>query len=204
VVKGKLFTGLISLLLVIPSIWPADAEQERPRNVLFYTYIGPFAGAGYNIISYSEWNSQQNVQETRKVSGMNLSGGCSFQIYANNFAGDRKAGYMYNMNDGTHVIQHPFFSIYGKYLWMLRPELYAGTGLGLYMETPPATSGYDGGAGVQVPASLVYNLGMDSKFFTDLEFRYGRYQYGNNYDTDSAYKFSVQLSLGYIFKIGRL
>ena len=202
--KTRILQGILAFSLLPALALQAFGQEQAPRTILFYTYAGPYLGAGYNMIKYSTWNDDKNVREDESVNGPHFSGGAAMQIYVNSFAGDFKLGYMYNLNDGNHVIQHMQISAAGKHLWNVNPAISLGTGIGLYLETPPGTSNYDGCAGLQIPFSFVWNSTFDTKLFVDLNFRMGRYGYDLDSGNDTSRKFSLSLETGFLFKVGRL
>ncbi|MDR3237877.1 MAG: hypothetical protein LBT84_05170 [Spirochaetia bacterium] len=185
-------------------IIPKSAYCAEERQ-LFYTYAGPFIGAAYNMIKYPEWDSSvPPKQRDLTVNGPAYTIGGAFQVYADQFAGDFRIGYMNNQNDGSHAVQHLQWSLCVKYLWGIDENIFVGTGLGIYIETPPASGGYDGSGGIQLPASFVYNYSNTVKLFADLEFRIGSYGHSSNMGDDDSRKMAIGLTAGVVFNVGRL
>lgn len=206
--KKTSITAIFFFLTLILSGAAARAEEKELRKVLFYTYVGPVIGFGYNHIKYKEWNQATSLYGTEYVSGPHFNGGCALNLHAENFIGDFRIEYMYNLNDGNHVITHFFYSIFGKYRWPINEMFGITSGLGIYFETPPSNTQYNGCAGLQVPVGVIVKTSFDTRLFADFVTRFGYYGYDDNNAkiklSDSSYKVSYGLQIGFLFKVGRL
>lgn len=186
------------IALLIASMMISDAlfsqTRERKGRELFYTYFGPVAGFGYSMAQYETWKN--NSWQTVKANGINANGGALLNIFIGNFVGDFSVEWMYNAPES---MQHMHYRAMGKYLWTLNDTFAAGCGFGIYLETPPSTKTYNGSAGVMLPLSLAITTGFDSKLVVDIYGKYGSYGVGEN-----SSKISTGMSIGFLFKVGRI
>lgn len=203
----------ILILFFLFTIWihtgPAAAQETPgPRKVLFYTYVGPVAGFGYNHIKYKTWDTTLNLHTDAKTHGFQATGGAMFNVFINNVIGDFRVEYIFNHNGGEHVVHHLFWSIFGKYRWQLTELISIATGAGIYFETPPSNLTYSGTAGVQVPLGIIINTTFETRLIIDLVGRFGLYGYddaiGKVEISDNSYKASYGITVAFLFKVGRL
>jgi len=182
--------------------------QERQDNTLFYTYIGPTLGLGYNFASYKYWDTSSDNLRSTSFSGPFVDFGCSAAIFVDRFIGDLRIVYSMNFNDGKHKVFHPMFIINGKYSWEIDDVFSFAAGLGIYTETPPATSKYYVSSGFQIPLSVYINTSPESKLFFEFVPKLGYYKGSHNVPGDSLfdkrYKVSFGVNAGYLFRVGRL
>ena len=193
-------TAVFAMTAILFMAAPGKAQDSHS----FYTYIGPYLGVGYNLISYQEWDRISNTQATINANGPHGVAGVTLQLYMNEIIGDFKVGYMYNMNDGDHSAYHLQCAISLKYMWQLENGMHLGTGLGIYTETPPSTGGYDGGAGFILPVCAVFNISETTKAFTELEFRLGSYGNSSDMAAGESRKIALGLQAGFLFRIGKV
>lgn len=203
---SKKFCRFICAVIITASFlfYAADEAAAAEVGTDFYTYLGPYLGVGYNFIKFEEWNKSSNSHNNVSVNGPHYALGCSFQLYLHDIVGDFKVGYMYNQNSGGHSAWHFQLALSAKYLWQFKENLRAGTGLGIYAETPPSSSGYDGGAGLILPICSVYDLNESTKFFTDLEFRIGSYGGNSDIGAKDSRKLSIAIQAGVLFRVGKV
>lgn len=199
---------IFTTALMISTVMPAAAEDKKPQHkMLFYTYVGPVAGTGYSHIRYKDWNSTLNRFEDVHTSGLQATGGAMFNIFVNDIIGDFRVEYIGNFN-GTHQVHHLFWTILGKYKWSLTETISIATGAGIYFETPPANINYNGTAGFQVPVGVIINTTFDTRLVIDLMGRFGFYGYddavGKVDISENSYKVSYGITIGFLFKVGRL
>ena len=128
-------------------------------------------------------------------------------IRDSNVIGDFRVEYMGNIN-GSHTAHHLFWSVFGKYKWPLSEKISITTGAGIYFETGPSNLNYNGTAGLQVPVGLIINTTFDTRLVIDLVGRFGFYGYDDTVGkveiSDNSYKVSCALTVGFLFKVGRL
>ena len=181
-----------------------NAEENR----LFYTYIGPTIGVGYNMASYKYWDKTSDTLESSSFSGTYADFGCYGAVFVDRFIADIRIVYSMNFNDSEHKVFHPSFIVNGKYSWIINDYLLWTVGFGLYLDTPPATSKYYMSAGFQIPISLYINTTQDSKMFFEIAPKLGYYRGSDDIPSsslfDNNYKISVGINIGYLFKIGRI
>jgi len=144
-----------------------NAEPSDP-NTLFYTYIGPTIGMGFNMASYKYWDRNSDTLESTSFSGAYVDFGCYGAVFVDRFIADIRIVYSMNFNDGTHKVFHPSLTMTGKYVWDINDSISWALGMGLYLETPPATSKHYGSSGFVFPVSLYMNVFQDSKLFLGL------------------------------------
>jgi hypothetical protein len=183
-------------------------QLNAQSNKLFYTYIGPTAGFGYNIASYKYWDKSSETLEHSSFSGPYADVGCLAAIFTKRFTADLRIVYSMNFNDGKYKVFHPAFTMCGKYFWEINNTFSFAAGLGLYIETPPATSKYYESAGFQIPLSLYVNVTQESKLFFEIAPKLGYYWGADEIPNSSLfgnnYKRSLGINVGYLFKIGRI
>lgn len=168
------------------------AAQERE---LVYTFIGPVAGAGMNSITHHDWFDFYTG--TKKYTGTYASAGLSLWVVSKWLIGDFTVQYMYSRNEA--VLQHLYYTLTGRVgIRMGNVALFA-PGIGLYFESPPSNRKYKGGAGGRVPVAFLFNTTFDTKLLLDASVMYGWYGIG-----DRSTKFFYGITLGFIFKVGRI
>jgi len=186
-------TLLLLLLFALTNI--LNAQEIRDEESLNFTYIGPSLSYAQNKIEYSDWF--ETSTETKKMSGNIISGGLALNIFSDNLCGDFQMKYAYNQLDFT--LTYMEFSMTGKYLYPFTSYFSFGTGLGMYLETPPSSQGHNGAAGLQLPITLLFNTSPGTKLYMDIFARYGSFGLGQN--TKST---SMGVNVGFIFKVGRI
>lgn len=187
---------LITIILISYSSVKAAAEEETVNKELYFTYIGPVIGFGYNYIKYSDWFGTE--RDTQKLSGIYFSGGCAFNLYTSFLVGDFKLQYVFNKNENYPVL-HLVFSASGKYLWKITSLFSIAAGLGIYLETPPSNKNYKGSAGFLLPAGIIFDTTFNTKLVVDIIGRYGFYGLG-----EDSTKVSFGINAGFLFKVGRI
>lgn len=163
----------------------------------FSTYAGILGSWGINSINYSRWD--ETARRTDTVNGQNMLIGITGSAYAKYLSGEfsLSASLNYNDEDETSIhhadwcgilkIQYPFNQYFSVY-----------TGLGLYMEMPPATSEYEGGGGTAV-LGTAFSFGSGYKIAPDIYARYGYFGLG-----EESTKLSYGIRIQFIKKVGRL
>jgi hypothetical protein len=111
--------------------------------------------------------------------------------------GDFQAKYSYSSYDTTLTCLE--FILAGEYFYKINDIISLGTGLGLYMETPPSSKDHNGSSGFYIPLSAMFNTTGNTKLFIDLFAKYGTFALGN--DTEFS---SYGCSMGFVFKVGRI
>ncbi|MDY6933148.1 MAG: hypothetical protein SVZ03_02870 [Spirochaetota bacterium] len=185
---------LLSFLLITPS---ASNYADEP----FFTYIGPTIGGGFNKIEYTDWLIDR--RSTKDVTGNYLCGGFIIDIIIKRVIGEFSIQYIYNNNSSTPDIsvQHFIYTALGKYSYSLRDDLSLTSGLGLYLETPPANRGYDGGGGYIISIGTIYRMSWDWNIIIDLIGTYGHFGIG---EVGTNTKLSSGIRFGLVYKIGRI
>jgi len=189
-------TQCICLLLVIFLSGPLWAEEH------FFTYMGITLGGGINQIEYTDWFTDH--QETANISGTYYSGGLLCAVFVRELVGEFSMQYIANANDTVEggkdtSVQHLLYTFTGKYAYPLGTRFFATGGIGLYIETPPATGSYDGGGGPLLTIGGIVNLSPDWKIIFDLQGRYGQFGMGQ----DST-KLSYGINVGVVYNVGRI
>lgn len=206
--KLRGMTIILLLFLCFASLSLSAQEIKEPRKVLFYTYVGPVAGFGYNHIRYKSWDTTLNEHVSVNESGIQTTAGAMFNVFINNIIGDFRVEYIYNHNGGSHVVQHLFWSVFGKYRWQLTDIFAITTGGGIYFETPPSNLSYSGTAGLQIPLGVIINTSFETRLVIDLVGRFGLYGYddaiGKIEISENSYKASYGITVAFLFKVGRL
>ncbi len=182
----------VLLILITQS---AFSQEIRKKESLNYTFIGPVVSAGYSDVKYSDWNGTEYVEET--TSGPSYGAGVVLNIFAEPFCGEFQLRYTYSTLDFTLTLME--FSTAGKYLWRINNLFSAGTGLGLYLDSPPSNQSYDGSAGIMLPFTGILDLSINSKLFTNISVKYGSFGIG-----EDGTKLSYEINMGYLYKVGRI
>lgn len=187
---------LVSLLLaafITGPAWPGER---------FSTYTGITLGGGINQIEYTDWFTDH--QETANIGGSYYSGGILFAVFVRELIGEFSLQYIANANDSVEggkdtSVQHLLYTFTGKYAYPLGTGFFATCGFGLYMETPPATSSYDGGGGAAITLGCILDMSSDWKMIFDFNGRYGQFGMGQ----DST-KLSYGINVGVVYNVGRI
>ena len=184
---------LLILILILTPIVCLHAEE------LYFTYVGTIIEGGLNKIEYSDWFVDR--RETKNYSGSFYSGGLLIDIFIKRIIGEFSIQYIYNKNSGTPdiSIQHMIYNALGKYSYTLREDIFLTSGVGLYLETPPADRGYDSGGGFLITMGTIYCLNREWNFIFDLMVRYGLFGMG-----EESTKFSSGIKFGLVYKVGRV
>ncbi len=171
----------------------ADAQE------LYYTYVGVIAQGGTNTTDYKGWVDTQ--QTTIKSKGAVYGGGILTTILVHQFAGEFSLTYMRYASDSTPDLSvgHPLVTVKGKYYYPLYNAFQPGVGLGLYLDLPPASVDYNGGAGATVSLSMLFTLSTEIKTIIDIYAQYGSFGMG-----ESSTKIEGGISVGVVYKVGRL
>ena len=185
---------IFSILFLTPTEW-LNADE------LFFTYIGAAFGGGLDKIKYTDWFRDSDKRDTKKVSGSFYSGGFVIDIFVNKFIGEFSIQYINNSNSDVPDISvnHLIYNATGKYSYKLIDALYLTSGLGLYLETPPANRSYNSGGGFNATFGTVYNIGREWKVIFDLIARYGHFGIG-----EDSTRLSYGARIGLVYKIGRI
>lgn len=191
--KKFIITALLSAAAA--TISPSLVAQDQGRE-LFYTYMGPVAGIGFNRITAKDWYSDRTG--SKKITGTYYTGGAVFKVVVKNLEGDFTLQYLYNSNS-DETLQHAYYSLAARYLLGLTPVISLSAGAGLYFDSPPSNRKYDGSTGFIIPVGMIYTYSFDTRLFVDLKGSYGSYGTGEN-----SVKFSYGISMGALFKVGRL
>jgi len=186
----------------------AQTTQEPQASKLFYTYIGPTLGLGYNMASYKYWDKSSEILRSTSFSGPYVDFGCSAAVFVNRIIADIRIVYSMHFNDEKHKVYHPTFVINGKYSWEIDHIFTFTAGLGLYAETPPVNTKYYVSSGFQFPLSLYLNATPESKIFAELVPQLGYYRGMHNTPGsslfDKHYRISIGINMGYLFRVGRI
>lgn len=185
--------ALIALPALIMFLFPSIARAQQH----YTTYAGAVMSLGANSITYKDWID--NEQASRNVSGSHYGGGVLLDLFVNMFIGEFSMQYLVNSNDGDTSVNHLLFVFTGKYAYEIQSWISATAGIGLYMETPPASQTYDGGGGFNVTIGTLFRPSRDWNIVVDSYYRYGQFGMGQ----DST-KTSYGLSLGVIRKVGQI
>ena len=188
-------TALIIILLTLSITAPLFAQQEEERE-LIYTFVGPVAGFGYNMITYKDWFDDHQGEE--KINGFFFSGGGIIAIFSQRFVGDFSVQFMYNTGGGL-TVYHFYYASTARYNFHISELFIIAPGGGIFLETPPSNENYGGSAGFIIPVGFYLNTSFDTKLFCDLSFRYGVFGLG-----EGSTRISFGISFGFIFKVGRI
>ena len=175
-------------------ILPVRAVAEE--RDLIYTYLGPVVGGGFNNLSYSDY---RNFYGKDTYSGYYANAGLSIWVVAKWLTGDFSAQYMYSNYKGMGIVHNMYFTISGRIAIQMGNVGIFAPGIGLYVETPPTNRKFRGSAGLRAPLAFLFNTTFDTKLFIDGSFMYGWYGMG-----DRSTKMGYGVSLGFIFKVGRI
>jgi len=182
---------LFAALCVIVPVGAVAEERD-----LIYTYLGPVGGAGFNHLTYSDW---RNFYKTNKYSGYYANAGLSIWVLSKWLIGDFTAQYMYNNFRSMGIVHNAYFTISGRIGVRMGGVGIFAPGVGLYAETPPTNRKFRGSAGLRVPLAFMFNTTFDTMLFIDGSFMYGWYGMG-----DKSTTMFYGVSLGFIFKVGRI
>ena len=195
------FKYILILLLVCSFTTDIFAQfnQRKKTRKLYYTYAGPILSAGFNDIQYYDWvgDSRKNIHAT----GPFFTIGGLLAITTTFLQGDFSIEYMYNSNN-TGALYHLFYSANGRYVYTMSADISFTAGLGVWFESAPSNKSYTGSAGLQLPIGIIYKLNEKMNLTCDIFSRYGSFGIGQNEDT--ARKFSIGLTAGILFKVGRI
>jgi hypothetical protein len=185
----------IIVLFILSAVSGLAAEEE-----LFFTYMGPVVGGGYNQIAYRGWSSETDTRISKVITGYYLSGGCLINIYVRKFIGEFSLEYINNFSSGKPdvSVQHLIYTSTLKYSFPLNPDFAFTCGIGAYLETPPSDKSYNGG-GFNGTIGAVYDITREWKIVFDVLARYGRFGMG-----DDSSKLSLGAKLGMVYKVGRI
>ena len=195
--KASIISVFIAFIISIPAI-NVKAEMEPESTMLYYTFIGPVAGFGFNHITQNDWDNSINARDSKKFRGYYSNAGILFSITADSLQGDFRLKYNYNSGDNG-TLMHLYYSAAGRYLYTINNLISLTAGPGLYFESPPSNKSYSGSAGLYFPLGLILNTGFDTRLIFDISSQYGFFGIG-----EESTKFSYGLELGFIFKVGRI
>ena len=188
---------LFFILILMTKIANAQTMGDTSSS-LNYTYLGPVLSIAHNKVEYTDWFPDSNSTETKKVSGNIISGGLTFNIFADEFCGDLQIKYAINSLEET--LKYIEVSVSGKYFFYKMNNYFSlGGGLGMYLEIPMPSEKNNGSAGLQLPLTILIETSRDTNLFLDVYARYGTFGIGE--DTNSI---SVGTNIGFIFKVGRI
>ncbi|MFC1668765.1 hypothetical protein ACFL20_00110 [Spirochaetota bacterium] len=203
---------IIVLLLVLGITFSANlyGQEEQESKQLYYTYVGPVIGGGFNNIWYTDWFSESSSRQEKKLFGYYVSTGAMFNIFINFLVGDFRIQYLYSSND-DHTLHHLLFSMAGKYLYRINDIFSLTAGLGFYFESPPSNKDFNSAGGLHVPLGCVVDTTFDTKLVIDFICQFGYYGLGYKSGIASigekdqnSLKVSYGISVGFIFKVGRI
>ncbi|MCX8125427.1 MAG: hypothetical protein N3F66_14860 [Spirochaetes bacterium] len=166
---------------------------------LFFTYAGVIVQGGTNSINYKGWVNTQ--QKTIKSKGSVYGGGILTTIFVHQFSGQFSLTYMQYSSDSTPDLSvgHPLVTVKGTYYYPLNKVFQPGVGLGLYLDLPPASADYNGGAGGNISLSMLFTLSTEIKTIIDIYAQYGSFGMG-----ESSTKTEGGILVGVVYKVGRL
>lgn len=166
---------------------------------LFFTYVGVVLQGGTNSIHYESWiDTEQGTVESK---GAMYGGGILTAIFVHQFAGEFSLTYMQYSSDTKPDLSvgHPLATVKGKYFYPLSNVYQPGIGLGLYLDLPPASVDYNGGAGANIAFCSLFTLSSEIKALIDIYAQYGSFGMG-----ESSTKIEGGISAGVVYKVGRL
>lgn len=163
---------------------------------LIYTYFGPVGGAGFNQLKYSDWN---NLYNKDTYSGYYATGGIALWLISKWLIGDFSIQYMYNNFKGMKIVQNIYYTISGRLGVKIGSVAIFSPGIGMYFESPPSNRKFRGSAGLRAPLAFLFNTTYDSILFIEGSFMYGWYGMG-----DRSTTMFYGLTLGFIYKVGRI
>lgn len=166
---------------------------------LFFTYMGVVFQGGTNSISYESWIN--NEHGTVKSQGYVYGGGIITAIFVHQFVGEFSLTYMqYSSNTTPNLsVRHSLVTVKGKYFYPLSNVYQPGIGMGLYLDLPPASVDYNGGAGANISLCSLFTFSSEIKALIDIYAQYGSFGMG-----ESSIKIEGGISLGVVYKVGRL
>lgn len=188
---------IITHLLFTVSLMLIPLNRLRGED-LFFTYTGVSAGGGIDYIEYKDWFADEEKTGTKDISGNYIYGGAMIDIFVDYFIGEFSLNYIRNSNDEVPV-SHLFYTATGKYACKINGLLELTAGIGLYLETPPASESYNSGGGVNGVIGTVFNIGREWKFIFDFTGRYGHFGIG-----EDSTRYSFGANLGALYKVGRI
>ncbi len=182
---------LFALLCVCVPLRAAAEERE-----LIYTFFGLVAGGGMSELTYTDWN---NLYSKEKHSGYYASSGVSLWLVSKWLVGDFSVQYQYNNFKGMGIVHNMYYTLSGRVGIRMGTVGIFAPGIGMYFETPPTNRKFRGSAGLRAPLAFLFYMTYDSMVFLDGSFMYGWYGMG-----DRSTKMFYGISLGFIFKVGRI
>ena len=186
---------IIILVFFILFSGSLSAQNIKDMSSLHYTYMGPVLSMSYDKVEYKDWLGTE--QGSVDMTGTSYGGGIALQIFVENFCGDFHLKYV--RNDLDFSLDLGEMLLQGKYLWKINDIISAGTGFGLYSELALSEPDHKGSAGIQLPFSAVYTGSPLWKVFGDVYIRYGSFGIG-----EESSRISIGLSLGIVFRVGRI
>lgn len=189
----KIFLCATTITCIIFSATIVRAQE------LFFTYMGVVFQGGTNSINYESWIDTQ--QGKVKSKGTVYGGGIITTIFVHQFCGEFSLAYMQYSSDSTPDLSvgHPLATVKGKYFYPLSNVYQPGIGLGLYLDLPPASADYNGGAGANISFCSLVTLSSEIKTLIDIYAQYGSFGMG-----ESSTKIEGGISVGVVYKVGRL
>ena len=189
---------LIFLFAVLK--FDAAAQVVKEEGELYFTYVGPSIGGGRNQIAYRGWSSESNARESKLISGNYINGGFILDIFVKNMIGEFGLDYVNNFSSGKPdvSVQHLMLTSAGKFAYSLNNFSALTCGVGVYLETPPASRSYRGG-GLNGVIGAVFDISRDWKIIFDFVCRYGFFGIG-----DDSSKLSLGGKIGVVYKVGRI
>jgi hypothetical protein len=163
---------------------------------LIYTYLGPVGGAGFSNLTYSDWNNNYGKS---KYSGYYATGGIALWVISKWLIGDFSVQYMYNNFKSVGIVQNLYYTMSGRIGIRMGTVGIFSPGIGMYFESPPSNRKFRGSAGLRAPLAFLFNTTYDSLLFLEGSFMYGWYGMG-----DRSTKMFYGLTLGFIYKVGRI
>ena len=192
--KNILHITLILLLTITSSLFSQSKFNDDDEGKVYYTYAGANLGGLYSYATYSDWFTDK--RETKTQSGIVVPGGLMLNIFIDQFSGEFTAEVIYDLSASIFYTK---FTSSGKYILNINNELFFGAGLGIYLETPPSSATYNGGAGVLLPLEIGYKLTDKSRITMDIITSYGSYGMGeDNYQILSGVRFA------FLYRVGAL
>ncbi len=187
---GRAALAAIALIFIAS---PAGAAER------YHTFMGLTGGWGINRISYSGWveDSHQNLDFT----GSYYTTGLSFCAIITRAIGEFTVQYQGNSNGGdVDASYHSLYlSLAGKYYHELSRVFNVTAGAGLYGEIPPASMGYEGGAGVIAIVGAMITFTFDLRLMVDFQLRYGSFGLG-----EGSTRTSYGAAASFVYNVGRI
>lgn len=190
--KNILFTTII--LFAAFALTEKNAHSEE----LFFTYVGPSVSYNYNFVKYQDWIIDKNDTVNYRNSG--FTGGIFTQIFVGRISGEMSLNLEYDLLSGSPdlTMYHLTWTGIGKFAFYQTTKWSISGGLGVYLETPPATNSYDGGGAI-ITSGFNYKIGENQLISTDIYSSFGNFGLGQ----DSS-KINVGVKVAYGFKVGRI